>query len=652
MFPLSVPSSSVPGQGGCVSVSSLAPLIRTFLFPPKCLGEAFVSLFLSNWDNIPVVKSIKCAWAGGVSLSLSVCSSLIRYVSSVCDETSEVFLHLLKFLCLGESVAGQEGVSLSLSVSLLSVCVSLSLFPPQVWLGREGVSLSLSLSLLSDAVCSLSLFPPQVCLGREGVSLSLSLLSDSVCSLSLFPPQVCLGREGVSLSLLSDSVCSISQVCPGREGPIFFGDEQHGFVFSHTFFIKDSRARGFQRWYSLVLVTMDRIYLINSWPFLLERVRTIIEGLQRKALRVFDSEQCVCPQRSLRINTVFTPGVFPHQRSGNAARSLPSLTHESGLWGALHSSFSWLLKACGSRLTEKLLEGAPTEDTLVMMERRAEQEEELIGWGGAEGDVSSQPGESQSESLLEADPTPLSEWSERVRREERGGGRFTSLRHMRQVLGASEFRSLAWHVLMGNQVIWRGADHHLIQSAFNVLKTLLPVGCVRSIPYSLQYEEAYRCNFLGLRSDAIIPAHITSSEFSVLVDVRPASRTSFYPALLCDEELLSKYQFVTTTGSPAATDKGPTLLNKLELALCNENLSEQVVQDCLLCLKEEWMNKVKVLFKFTKVDSRPKEDTHRLLGILGAADEDNVRLLKFWITGLSKTYKTHLMTAVRSPQCS
>ncbi|XP_058874313.1 folliculin-like [Acipenser ruthenus] len=442
------------------------------------------------------------------------------------------------------------------------------------------------------------------------------------------------------------------EVCPGREGPIFFGDEQHGFVFSHTFFIKDSRARGFQRWYSLVLVTMDRIYLINSWPFLLERVRTIIEGLQRKALRVFDSEQCVCPQRSLRINTVFTPGVFPHQRSGNAARSLPSLTHESGLWGALHSSFSWLLKACGSRLTEKLLEGAPTEDTLVMMERRAEQEEELIGWGGAEGDVSSQPGESQSESLLEADPTPLSEWSERVRREERGGGRFTSLRHMRQVLGASEFRSLAWHVLMGNQVIWRGADHHLIQSAFNVLKTLLPVGCVRSIPYSLQYEEAYRCNFLGLRSDAIIPAHITSSEFSVLVDVRPASRTSFYPALLCDEELLSKYQFVTTTGSPAATDKGPTLLNKLELALCNENLSEQVVQDCLLCLKEEWMNKVKVLFKFTKVDSRPKEDTHRLLGILGAADEDNVRLLKFWITGLSKTYKTHLMTAVRSPQCS
>ena len=31
---------------------------------------------------------------------------------------------------------------------------------------------------------------------------------------------------------------------------------------------------------------------------------------------------------------------------------------------------SRLLKACGSRLTEKLLEGAPTEDTLVLKERQ------------------------------------------------------------------------------------------------------------------------------------------------------------------------------------------------------------------------------------------------------------------------------------------
>ncbi|MBN3289399.1 FLCN protein, partial [Polypterus senegalus] len=441
------------------------------------------------------------------------------------------------------------------------------------------------------------------------------------------------------------------EVCPGREGPIFFGDEQHGFVFSHTFFIKDSRARGFQRWYSLVLVTMDRIYLINSWPFLLGRVKTIIEGLQSKALKVFESEQFGCPQRSQRINTAFTPGAFPHQRSGNAARSLTSLTKESALWAHLHISFSWLLKACGSRLTEKLLEGAPTEDTLVMMERQAEQEEERIGWEGAEGD-SPQTAECQSENVREKNwpsvPTHLPEWSDSSRREEYRGSKYKSLRHMRQVLGASDFRTLAWHVLMGNQMIWRGSDPHLIQSAFDVLKALLPVGCVRCISYSNQYEEAYRCNFLGLSPSVTVPAHVANSEFSVLVDVHPRTRMMVLPAT--DEELLSQYEFTVTSGSPLLTDKGPTLLNKLEVALSNENLSVQVVDHCLLCLKEEWMNKVKVLFKFTKVDSRPKEDTQKLLGILGAADEDNIQLLKFWMTGLSKTYKSHLMTAVRSPQ--
>ncbi|XP_023685889.1 folliculin isoform X3 [Paramormyrops kingsleyae] len=433
------------------------------------------------------------------------------------------------------------------------------------------------------------------------------------------------------------------EVCPGREGPIFFGDEQHGFVFSHTFFIKDSLARGFQRWYSIVIVAMDRIYLINSWPFLLRHLKLTIQGLQNTALKVFDSEQCVCPQRAVRMNSVFSPAVFPHQRSGNAARSLPSLTQHPDLWASLHSSFSWLLKACGSRLTEKLLEGAPTEDTLVLIERQTEQEEEMIGWEGAEGGCSL-PQRNQSDNELGRDFL-----CDGGKGEELPGPKFKSLRHLRQVLGAVEFRQLAWHVLMGNQVIWRGPDPSLIQSAFSVLKALLPVGCVRSVPYSPQYEEAYRCNFLGLSPDVPIPAHVSSSEFAVLVDVVNAERGSLYPAV-CDDDILSLYQFNISSANTQPTDRGPTLLNKVEVALSNENLSVEVVSHCLLCLKEEWMNKVKVLFKFSKVDGRGREDTQKVLALLGATgpgEDDNVRLLKFWITGLSKTYKSHLMTAVR-----
>ena len=30
---------------------------------------------------------------------------------------------------------------------------------------------------------------------------------------------------------------------------MFFGEETSGYVFTHTFFLKDSQSRGFQRWY-------------------------------------------------------------------------------------------------------------------------------------------------------------------------------------------------------------------------------------------------------------------------------------------------------------------------------------------------------------------------------------------------------------------
>uniref|UniRef100_A0A2I2YC43 Folliculin n=1 Tax=Gorilla gorilla gorilla TaxID=9595 RepID=A0A2I2YC43_GORGO len=420
------------------------------------------------------------------------------------------------------------------------------------------------------------------------------------------------------------------EVCPGREGPIFFGDEQHGFVFSHTFFIKDSLARGFQRWYSIITIMMDRIYLINSWPFLLGKVRGIIDELQGKALKVFEAEQFGCPQRAQRMNTAFTP--FLHQRNGNAARSLTSLTSDDNLWACLHTSF-----ACSHDTLVDLEEESESWDN-----SEAEEEEKApVLPEGTEGRELTQ-GPAESSSL-----SGCGSWQPRKLPV------FKSLRHMRQVLGAPSFRMLAWHVLMGNQVIWKSGDVDLVQSAFEVLRTMLPVGCVRIIPYSSQYEEAYRCNFLGLSPHVQIPPHVLSSEFAVIVEVHAAARSTLHPVGCEDDQSLSKYEFVVTSGSPVAADRvGPTILNKIEAALTNQNLSVDVVDQCLVCLKEEWMNKVKVLFKFTKVDSRPKEDTQKLLSILGASEEDNVKLLKFWMTGLSKTYKSHLMSTVRSPTAS
>ena len=47
---------------------------------------------------------------------------------------------------------------------------------------------------------------------------------------------------------LSVSSTSLNcEVCPGREGPIAFGEDGSSHVLSYTFKIKDSQARGFSR---------------------------------------------------------------------------------------------------------------------------------------------------------------------------------------------------------------------------------------------------------------------------------------------------------------------------------------------------------------------------------------------------------------------
>lgn len=82
-------------------------------------------------------------------------------------------------------------------------------------------------------------------------------------------------------------------MCPGHEGPIFYGDDQNGNVLSHTFYVPDIQARGRQRLYSIVVFMMDRIYLLNSWPFLVPQLQTTIDLLKNKAEKVCVRVQCM-----------------------------------------------------------------------------------------------------------------------------------------------------------------------------------------------------------------------------------------------------------------------------------------------------------------------------------------------------------------------
>ncbi|XP_022095568.1 folliculin-like [Acanthaster planci] len=427
------------------------------------------------------------------------------------------------------------------------------------------------------------------------------------------------------------------EVCQGREGPIFFGDEHHGYVLSYTFFMKDSHARGFQRWYSIIVVMTDRIFLLNSWPFLVSNMRSLIEELQAKSLKVYEQEQSEHPQRAERINQEFlAPGDFYRRRRGGSKtfRSLLELTSDKNLFRYLHMVFAWILKAGGSRMTEKVLEGPPKEEALIDLDNEEETEEGFIKVSTMTMDPDPVGGIAEGPTAIQDSPE---EWQD-------GGPTFKSLHHLRRLLGSLNFHDLAHHALIGNQIIVRCNFKSTLHSFFEVLKTLLPVGCCHIITYSDHYEESFKCNFLGMSPSTSLPGHVKASEFFILLDIISPS----HPPRECERVIVKEADpfhgfgiAMVSTGS--LPDKAPTILTKIENILDNRNLNQEVITAFLVALKEEWMNKVKLLFKFTRAGSHTEEETERLLKILKAKPEDK-SLLKFWITGLSSQYRSHLLT--------
>lgn len=88
-----------------------------------------------------------------------------------------------------------------------------------------------------------------------------------------------------------DDLMNGYQVCPDGEGPVFFGDAEHGYTLSYTFALRDSKARGFQHTFSLLIVSMDKLLLLNFYDVLVDSLAQTAGRLQSKATAVFEAEQ-------------------------------------------------------------------------------------------------------------------------------------------------------------------------------------------------------------------------------------------------------------------------------------------------------------------------------------------------------------------------
>lgn len=83
-----------------------------------------------------------------------------------------------------------------------------------------------------------------------------------------------------------------------------------------------------------------------------------------------------------------------------------------------------------------------------------------------------------------------------------------------------------------------------------IFQCLLPKGCYRTEPYSYEYVESYKCNFLGLHPSMHLPTHVNASEKFLLIDVFEPEDNGESP----DSDPLGNYTF--KFASPVSLDKG------------------------------------------------------------------------------------------------
>ncbi|XP_021928434.1 folliculin isoform X2 [Zootermopsis nevadensis] len=422
---------------------------------------------------------------------------------------------------------------------------------------------------------------PKTCYGNatgRRTTSSNTAISCEACQ-SLDPKQrfLCNDHEG-RISYLStqqatqhDVAALVRQACirslscevsPGKEGPVFFGDEVRGHVLSYTFFLKDAQARGFHRWFSVIILMRDKFFLLNSWPFLEENIQTLVSALQAKATEVYEREQTECPQRALRLTAAHSSSDGKHQQQ-YTSRSLAELTADKEVFPWLHLKFTWLLKAGADRLVEKIVEGLPMPDLALDLYSHQETEEgfTLVTAKQVHFPVVELEASGSHDANMVA---PL----------------IRNVRHLHQILGPVPFLSLAYCLMVGRQLILRGQPSGLIASIANSLNVLVPRPCYRAALNSDQYLDVSQCNILGVEPQIAVPQ--PSLDILRLDILQPDDHA--------DHSDVNKYIYKITWGDKLPS-KCPTILLTMQKAIENTKLNDSAMHYHFIALKEEWLGK-------------------------------------------------------------
>lgn len=341
-------------------------------------------------------------------------------------------------------------------------------------------------------------------------------------------------------------------------GIIYFGDTNDAHILSLTFQLKDSKARGLKRWFSIIVLMRDKMFLLNVMPFLTEHLESTVKELQLLADGVYEKDQMVCSQRALRLQTGKTEFDSP--------RSLVQLTGDINVFKNLHQTFTWILHTGATIYKESF----DTSQQL-LSNLKSDDCREL----------------SNDRNFL------LSENGE------------ISVRRYREALGNDNFRKLLFCMLTGKQVIVRGQlpERELIANCLNSFIPELRTNTeCHHAPRDVAQQKISSCDM-----DTIVP------------DV-----SCSVCHLLCNSD--GNYEMHWPGEIPL---KCPTLLLKMEKALVEEKLNDDILNQQLKSLVLEWLGITRTM-KSAKQFSKQPEGLRKLRQALGVTTHDEV-LLDYWI---------------------
>lgn len=376
----------------------------------------------------------------------------------------------------------------------------------------------------------------------------------------------------------------------GREGIIYFGDDIRGHVLSCCFVLKDSSARGFQRTYSILVISRKRYQILNNWNSFVTGLEKIVKKLKEKANRIYDrevtgntSEQ---EKRSIRLDSalqVVGRGRSPlnTQRSESRARSLKDLTNDSSIFAVLHGEMSFLLR----QMTVK--------------------------------------------------PRPPSQSNHVVNKYLKPGSG-SNLRRLYAMIGKEKFKSLFYHVLVGHQVVIRSNCPQTSNKILMSLSSLLPDAAVKLTLDAEKYYDRKTCNFISISTAVSIPTDVLDSSDVVIMDLleKDADR------IKCTVHVKGKLP-----------DLLPRYLIDLERIIYDTNFSDDCLDYHLLKGKHEWLERAKIAYAFV---SMAKEEDANLdeKSIINSAlsrvkkitsvdlTQTDTELLLFWMkNGVDTEYK-------------